>query len=78
MKEYLEQNKNGFDYGKIDFLYPFKGSHPAVMQTKIKKQDWNFNYDSSKNDMSIKEKLLKTVQDVTGKQLFIYKNYKMI
>jgi hypothetical protein len=78
MKEYLEQNKNGFDYAKIDFLYAFKGTHPAVMQTKIKKQDWAFNYDSSKNDMNLKEKFLKLMQDVTGKQLFIYKNYKMI
>lgn len=78
MNAFIEQNKNGYDYGRIDFLYKFKGTHPAIMQNRIKKKDWNFNYDSSKNDMSFKEKALKLLQDVTGKQFFIYKNYKLI
>jgi hypothetical protein len=78
MKEFLEKNKDGFDYGKIDFLYKFKKTHPEVMQTKIKKQDWNFNYDPKKNNMSFKEKFLKVLQDITGRQFFINKNYKVV
>lgn len=78
MKEFIEKNKDGYDYGKIDFLYKYQGTHPAVMQHRIAKQDWNFNYDPSKNDMNLKEKFLKLLQDITGKQFFIYKNYKLI
>jgi hypothetical protein len=78
IKDFLQQNKNGYDYGKIDFLYKFKGTHPLIMNERIKKQDWNFNYDSSKKNMKLKEKFLKLLQDITGKQFFIYKNYKII
>ncbi len=78
MKEFIEKNKDGYDYGKIDFLYKYQRTHPAVMQHRIAKQDWNFNYDPSKNDMNLKEKFLKLLQDITGKQFFIYKNYKLI
>lgn len=78
MEEFMEKNKSGYDYGKIDFLYKFKETHPTVMQNRIQKQDWVFNYDPSKNDMSFKEKILKRLQDITGKQFFIYKNYKLI
>lgn len=74
---YIEKNKAGFDYSNIDFLKAYNGSHPAVMQHRIKAQDWVFNYDASKNNMRFKEKVLKVIQDVTGKQLFIYKNYKI-
>ncbi len=78
IKEFLQINKNGFDYGRIDFLKKFDETHPAVMQSKIKKQDWNFIYDASKNNMSVKEKFMKMLQDVTGKQFFINKNYKIV
>lgn len=77
-KEFLEKNKNGYDYGKIDFLYKFKGSHPAVMRKRVMSQDWIFNYDPSKNDMTLKENFLKLLQEVVGKQFFIYKNYKVL
>ena len=77
IKEYAEANKAGFDYTNIDFLKVYNESHPAVMQARIKMQNWVFNYDPSKNNMRFKEKVLKLVQDITGKQFFIYKNYKI-
>jgi glycosyltransferase involved in cell wall biosynthesis len=78
VQEYIQKHKQGYDYGAIDFLYKFKGPHPAVMQHRIQKQDWVFDYDASKNDMTGKEKALKLLQEVTGKQFFIYKNYRII
>ncbi|HPH98746.1 MAG TPA: glycosyltransferase family 2 protein [Chitinophagaceae bacterium] len=77
IKGYAEANKAGFDYTNIDFLKVYNESHPAVMQARIKMQNWVFNYDPSKNNMRFKEKVLKLVQDITGKQFFIYKNYKI-
>jgi glycosyltransferase involved in cell wall biosynthesis len=77
-KEYIEKHKEGFDYGEIDYLAEFKGTHPAVMKERIAQQDWNYKYDATKNNMSFKEKFMKLLQDITGKQFFIYKNYKLL
>lgn len=78
IKEYIEKNKQGYNYGDIDFLSEYNESHPAVMQSRINAQDWVFNFDPTKNNMKFKEKLLKFIQDITGKQIFIYKNYKIV
>ena len=78
IKDFLEKNKNGYNYGEIDFLHRYKGTHPAIMKLRIEKQDWNFTYDPLKNNMSFKEKFMKLLQDVTGKQFFINKNYKLL
>jgi len=73
-----EQKSDGFNYNNIDYLKVFKGTHPAVMHEKISRQDWTFNYDPSINNMTGKEKLLKFLETITGKQFFTYKNYKLI
>jgi len=75
--EYLEKNKEGYDFGRIDYLSLFKGTHPAIMQQRIAEKDWNYIYDPAKNDMKPKERIMKLLQDLTGKQFFIYKNYKL-
>lgn len=73
---YAEKNKSGYDYtGQIDVLKTFDGAHPSVMQSKINSMDWEFNYDPSKTNMTLKEKFLYLIQILTGKQLFAYKNY---
>ncbi|MDQ6757055.1 MAG: glycosyltransferase family 2 protein [Bacteroidota bacterium] len=78
INEFMKQNVDGYNYGKIDFLYKFKGTHPLIMEERIKKQDWKFNYDPSKNNMNGKEKFMKFLQDITGKQFFISQNYKTV
>jgi len=76
--EYLAAHPDGFDYGQIDYLATFDGSHPALMHQRIQQQDWVFNYNPAINNMSLKEKLLRTVERLTGRQFFIYKNYKIL
>jgi glycosyltransferase involved in cell wall biosynthesis len=78
VQEYLAAHPDGFDYGQIDYLASFNGSHPALMQRRIQQQDWEFNYDPAVNNMTLKEKLLRTLERLTGRQFFIYKNYKII
>lgn len=67
-----------YDYRNIDYLKLFNGAHPAVMRDRISRQDWNFEYDPTHHNMSPKEKLMKWLEDLTGRQFFIYKNYKKI
>ena len=78
MQAYIEKNKDGYDFGQIDYLHVFKGTHPAIMQERIAQQDWEYVYHPEKNDMKPKERVMKLLQDITGKQFFIYKNYKLI
>lgn len=67
-----------FNYYQYDYLRSFTGTHPAVMQPRVAAQDWHFVYDPKRNNMSPKEKILKWVESLTGKQLFTYRNYKRI
>lgn len=78
IQEIAERFKKGFDFSQIDVLEQFKGSHPAIMQTRIQNQDWEFVYNQPKSNMSFKEKVLYAIQKLTGKQLFTYKNYRTI
>jgi hypothetical protein len=68
-----------FDYKeRIDALEKYKGSHPQVMQNRISNASWEFDYDISFNRIPLKEKLKNTLEKVTGKRPFDYKNYKII
>ncbi len=67
-----------FDYSQIDLLKKFTGSHPAVMIPRISKYNWELNFDTSQNKMSIKNRLLHRIENLSGYRLFEYRNYKII
>lgn len=71
-------DKNEFDYGEIDVLRKFTGTHPAVMKERIAKKNWQFDYDISKNKMKLKDRFKNTLEKITGKRFFDYKNYRII
>jgi hypothetical protein len=39
--------------------------------------NWHFDWDSNKKKLSVKEKILKTIEQLTGVRLFEYKNYTL-
>ncbi len=67
-----------FDYSNIDGLEVFKGSHPGVMKKRIERLNWNFNYDPSKNKLSLKNSFLKNIENFTGWRPGEYKNYQLL
>jgi hypothetical protein len=66
------------DYSEIDSLEKFTGSHPLVMQNRIKHKNWDFEFDISRKNFKLKDKLLYWIEKKTGKRLFEYQNYKII
>lgn len=76
--KYAETKHEAYNYQLVDYLKKFEGTHPAVMAGRIARKDWNFTYDPSFSNMTLKEKLMKLLEDITGKQFFIYKNYKIL
>jgi len=63
-----------FDYSRVDSLEVFKETHPAVMKQRIEQKNWKFDFDVSKKNYSLKERLKRLV----GIRIGEYKNYKII
>lgn len=68
-----------FDYNQADSLLPFTGSHPAVMQARVDRLNWSFNFDTRrKNYKTPRLRFLAFVEKMTGWRIGEYKNYKVI
>ena len=67
-----------FDYSQIDALEIYTGTHPAVMKDRIRKMDWEFQFDTGKRKMKLKDSLLFYIEKYTGKRLFEYRNYRLL
>ncbi len=67
-----------FDYSLIDSLALFKGSHPQVMQERVRKQNWKFSFDPLKKNFSVKVRVLQFIEKYTGWRIGEYKNYHLI
>ncbi len=79
--EWLEKNiqaGNEFDYSQIDSLAEFKETHPAVMSERLKRYNWEFNFDTSKVKLSLKDKLLLGIEKSTGWRPGEYRNYRIV
>ncbi len=63
-----------FDYSAIDSLSKFTKTHPKVMIPRIKRKNWNFEYDMSFNNLSLRYKLKLWIKNTFGIELG-YKNY---
>lgn len=82
-EEWIDQNyplQNTFDMHNADRLVHFKGSHPKVLQQRIKAANWKFEQDltSQTPKMNFRRKLLQKIEDLTGLRLFEYRNYKIV
>jgi hypothetical protein len=67
-----------FDYSRIDMLEKFTDAHPAVMQERITRMNWSFDYDLSYNRTTLKEWFKGMLEKLTGKRPFDYKNYHLL
>ncbi len=79
--EWVEKNipkVEEFDYSQIDSLKHFNGTHPVVMQPRIDRMNWKFDFDPTKNTFSLKIRFLNLLECVTGRRWFEYKNYQLI
>lgn len=68
-----------FDYSQIDSLARFTGSHPRVMEERIRRLNWRFDHDLSKNRFSFRERLKRLASFLLfGYRVAEYKNYKLL
>ncbi|HEY6159999.1 MAG TPA: glycosyltransferase family 2 protein [Bacteroidia bacterium] len=79
--EWMKQNiadVNEFDYSKIDSLEKFTGTHPQVMQDRIKKMNWKFTFDPSQKKFPLKARILYFFEKKFGWKIGEYKNYHLL
>lgn len=67
-----------FDYSGIDSLSLFEGTHPTVIQPRIEKMSWAFDFDIKQKKYSLKNLILMKLEKLTGWRIGEYKNYKKI
>lgn len=79
--EWVEKNVakvEAFDYAAhIDAVEKFAGTHPAVMQERVRNSNWQFDYDISFNRTSFKERLKQFAEKKLGIKMS-YRNYRLI
>ncbi len=63
---------------EYDSLKKFEGTHPAAMQERLKRMNWQFHFDTRKKKFRLKDWLLYKVEKITGMRLFEYKNYEIV
>ncbi|MGE5425009.1 MAG: hypothetical protein ACM3N9_06575, partial [Syntrophothermus sp.] len=79
-ESWMEKKKeeiSRFDYSGIDSLARFMGTHPAVMEERIRGKNWTFSYDPSEAKLSVKKRLLHWFEKKTGIRVGEFKNYRI-
>jgi len=80
ISEWMKKNffgANELDYSKKGSLAVFTGTHPQVMQERIKKMNWKFSFDPTQKKLSLKLKVLMFIEKKFGWKPGEYKNYKI-
>ena len=78
LEKRVDKNKPEYDYSGIDSLVEFTESHPKEMLERVKKQNWQFEFDQKELKLSFKNRLKLKVEKLSGIQLGEYRNYKII
>ena len=76
--EEIKKQYESFDYSGIDSLSHFEGTHPQIMQDRLKRVNWLFDFDIKIKKLSLKNRLKMTVEKLTGLRIGEYRNYKII
>lgn len=76
-------NKNvvkadSFDYGNIDSVKLFEGTHPEVMLGRVSTRNWKFEFNSSQSNMKLKYRIRKWLKENLGFTFGEYRNYKLL
>lgn len=68
---------DAFDYSQIDALHKFNGTHPLIMQERIQKKNWKFDFDISMNRLKLKDTFKLFAERIFGITIG-YKNYRIV
>lgn len=73
-----KQYDESFDYAGIDSLTTFDGTHPTVMQARLERVNWKFDFDIREKKLSLKNRFRTWVEQLTGWRIGEYKNFRVV
>lgn len=80
--QWMEQNfdkVDEFDYSNIDSLSRFKGTHPKVMQERIRRMNWEFSFDPTQGiKLSPRLRFLNWLEKKHGIEIGKFRTYRVI
>jgi hypothetical protein len=80
--EWVEKNiatVDEFDYSSIESVSLFEGTHPKVMEERLKRLNWKFSFDPTrKKRLSPRRRLLNYIYKKTGWHIGEFKNYRLL
>jgi hypothetical protein len=76
----VEQRQESYDFSKeADAVFPFKDTHPAVMQARINRKNWHFDFDPiHQNRFKLKDHFKMFIEKWTGYRVGEFKNYILL
>jgi hypothetical protein len=80
IKQIKSKDSNGtkeFDYSSIDALSCFTGTHPGVMEERIRRKNWSFEHDISFNKLSLRYRGKIFIKRYLGINTY-YENYRLV
>jgi hypothetical protein len=76
--EFAAEQIPSFNYNDVDRVEVFQGSHPALMEERVKAFEHSFLFDPQKAKWRLKDRLIQPIEDVLGFKFGEYKNYKLL
>jgi hypothetical protein len=80
--QWLEKNSERveeFDYSNIDSLSHFEGTHPEVMQERIKRMNWKFSFDPTKGiTLPLRLRFLNWLEKKFGIEIGKFRTFRII
>ena len=70
--------ENVFSFEDYDSISRFTGTHPKVMEDRIRLQDYKLHLDVNRKKLKLKHRIMYFVEKLTGKRFFEFKNYRVI
>ena len=76
----VKQRQESYDFSKeADAVFPFQDTHPAVMQARIERKNWHFDFDPiHQNRFKLKDRFKMFVEKWTGYRVGEFKNYILL
>jgi glycosyltransferase involved in cell wall biosynthesis len=74
----IHKELEAFDYSEIDSLSLFKDTHPKVMQARIERVNWLFDFDIKVKKLSFKNRVKMAIEKLTGWRIGEYRNYRLL
>jgi glycosyltransferase involved in cell wall biosynthesis len=80
--QWMEQNfakVDEFDYSNIDSLSKFEGTHPKVMEERIRRMNWKFSFDPTKGiKLAPRLRFLNWLEKKHGIEIGKFRTYRVV